>query len=84
MACGLPVVASPVGANRSVLVDGLTGLFASSDVEWVEKLDLLIKRSALRQKLGQVGRLRVEREYSLQQYSAKMVEIVFAAAKPKI
>jgi glycosyltransferase involved in cell wall biosynthesis len=67
MACGLPTVASPVGANSSVIVDGLTGFLADTDDAWVDKLKLLLSDAALRKKMGNAGRERVEAYYCLQQ-----------------
>ena len=37
MACGKPVVASPVGVNREIVVDGVNGYLASTK-EWVRAL----------------------------------------------
>lgn len=41
MAAGLPVVASPVGANKHIVVDGVTGFLAREPEEWVEALSRL-------------------------------------------
>lgn len=65
MACGLPTVASPVGANPSVVVDGVTGFLADSDDAWFEKLKLLMTDTTLRNKMGAAGRERVEANYCL-------------------
>jgi len=66
MACGLPTVASPVGANVSIVVDGQTGYFAESQDEWVEQLERLLMNPGHRRQLGATGRARVEKKYSLQ------------------
>jgi glycosyltransferase involved in cell wall biosynthesis len=65
MACGVPVVASAVGANREIVEDGVNGFLAVDEEEWVEKLGLLLADRALREKLGQTGRQTVEERYSL-------------------
>jgi glycosyltransferase involved in cell wall biosynthesis len=65
MACGVPVVASPVGVNREIINDGENGLLAATDEEWFKKLSLLACNEALRRRLGQKGRETVEKNYSL-------------------
>ena len=42
MACGVPVVASAIGANRHIIQDGINGYLASTAGEWVEKLTRLL------------------------------------------
>ena len=75
MACGLPTVASPIGANCEVVIAGETGLFANSQQEWVETLEKLLSEAGLRQRFGQAGRARVEAEYSLQQIAPRLVSL---------
>lgn len=79
MACGLPTLASPIGANRDVVVEGETGFFADTAYAWVEKMELLLCDAALRQRLGQAGRARVEAEYCLQQTAPRLVRLITAA-----
>jgi len=69
MACGIPVVASPVGANNDIVQDGVNGFLAANDLEWVEDLKLLAQDYRVRERMGKAGRERVEREFSLQQTS---------------
>jgi glycosyltransferase involved in cell wall biosynthesis len=64
MGCGLPVVASPVGANCDIVQQGVTGFLAASTEEWVQSLDALRRDSSLRQRLGAAGRESVESSYS--------------------
>ncbi len=65
MACGKPVVASPVGANSEIVRDGIDGFWATSQADWIAALTKLIDDSALRLRLGSAGRERVETLYSL-------------------
>lgn len=65
MACGVPVIAAAVGANRDIIQDGVNGFLASTDDEWREKLRWLLTDAALREKLGQAGRRTVGEHYSL-------------------
>ncbi len=79
MASGLPTVASPIGANRDVVIEGETGFFADTAYAWVEKMELLLCDAALRQRLGQAGRARVEAEYCLQQTAPRLVRLLTEA-----
>jgi len=65
MACGLPVVASPVGVNNTLVEHGVNGFLANSLAEWGWALQALAKDPALRYRMGQAGRAKVEREYCL-------------------
>ena len=66
MACELPVIASPVGANVDV-VDATCGLLASTPQEWLEAFRTLRDKPNLRAKMGEAGRERVIECYSLHQ-----------------
>lgn len=65
MACGKPVVASPVGVNRSIVTHGVNGFLAQSVEDWLESLQRLIENPSLRAEMGRLGRARVEAEFSL-------------------
>ena len=64
MAAGLPVVASPAGVNRDVVIDGKTGYLAASESQWMDKLQKLIDDAGLREDQGSLGRQRVREGYS--------------------
>ena len=66
MAAGLPVVGSPVGANRDIISEGKDGLFAGEPHQWSTSLELLIGREDLRREFGCSGVEKVARLYSLQ------------------
>jgi len=65
MGCGLPVVASPVGANREIVDHGITGWLANEWTEWLEAFRSLAQSRNRRDQMGLAGRERVERRYSL-------------------
>jgi glycosyltransferase involved in cell wall biosynthesis len=75
MACGIPVVASPVGANVDVVNDGCGRLAKSSD-EWISSLRMLRNEPELRLEMGQAGRKRVEERYSLTRTLPLLTDIV--------
>lgn len=66
MACGLPVVASPVGANCSVVHEGLNGYLAEDTSAWVKHLERLLTSTELRKTMGNAGRQQVEQSYCIQ------------------
>jgi len=66
MAAGIPVVASPVGANKEVVTDGVNGFLAASSTEWYERLECLIKHPKLRDSMGKRGVETVRQFYSLE------------------
>jgi glycosyltransferase involved in cell wall biosynthesis len=79
MACALPVVASPVGANRDV-VSADCGLLAGNGAEWVEALRTLRDRPSLRRQMGDAGRQRVESSYSLDANLPRLAQVLRQAA----
>ncbi|MDR6714140.1 glycosyltransferase involved in cell wall biosynthesis [Pseudomonas hunanensis] len=66
MACGVPVVASPVGVNVEIVAANHCGLLASQHQEWLAALCQLLASPEERGRLGGAGRHAVETRYSLQ------------------
>jgi glycosyltransferase involved in cell wall biosynthesis len=62
MAAGLPVVASPVGANAELVREGGTGYLPQTDEAWAAAIQLLAGEVEQRRQMGRAGRARVERE----------------------
>lgn len=75
MACGAPVVASRVGANIDV-VQPDCGILASDDNEWLKALRTMRDQPHLRKKMGDAGRNRIKKHYSLQQNTPKLAQIL--------
>nr|HPJ72464.1 glycosyltransferase [bacterium] len=75
-AASIPVVASPVGMNRSVVKHGGTGYLASSPRQWAEALDRLLSDPRSRTEMGAAGRRLVEEEYSLEANLSRIVEVL--------
>lgn len=81
MACGLPVVASPVGVNSHIVEHGVNGFLARTEDEWVEALQTLISDASLRRRMGAAGREKVERAYSLQSAAPRLAELLRSATR---
>ncbi|WP_201745129.1 glycosyltransferase family 4 protein [Aidingimonas lacisalsi] len=79
MACAVPVVASPVGANIDIVKGSRAGLLADSPEEWERALTQLLESPRLRQRIGHAGRRAVESTYSLH-VQAPILGKVFAKA----
>ena len=80
MACGLPVVASPVGVNRQIIEHGVNGFLAETHEEWEYALRTLLADAGLRQRMGRAGRLKVEQQYCLQVTGPRLAALLMAAA----
>ena len=75
MACAVPVIASPVGANVDV-VNKESGVLASNTQEWLEAFRLLRDNSTMRINMGEAGRVRVVQHYSLEQNLPKLAGVI--------
>ena len=75
MACGKPVVASPVGANTEIVEQGINGFLAGSTEAWQEALTILRNNPDLREKMGLAGRKIVEKKYCKQVTAPKLLSI---------
>jgi glycosyltransferase involved in cell wall biosynthesis len=79
MACGLPVVASPVGVATEMIRDGDNGFLVRNEDEWVERLEQLIDDVALRRFVGAQGRRDAVERWSLRAQAPRFVAAVRAA-----
>ena len=66
MACGVPVIASPVGVNSRIVAHGVNGYLCSSTEEWLLAFEMLSNDANLRARLGAAARATIEHTYSLQ------------------
>jgi glycosyltransferase involved in cell wall biosynthesis len=75
MACGVPVIASPVGANVEV-VTAKCGLLATTPQQWTDALRLMRDQPTKRAEIGMAGRQRVENDYCLQLAGPKLAALL--------
>lgn len=81
MACGVPVVASAVGVNNDIIEQGVSGLLATTEQEWLDHLRTLIADAATRARIGAAGRARIEARYSLTANAPAVVDVMRQAAR---
>lgn len=65
MAAGLPVIASPVGANEQIVREGVTGFLPKEPSDWPAAIERLASDVELRRQMGRAARESVQTTYSL-------------------
>ena len=88
MQFALPVVASNVGGVSAEVEDGVNGYliggkqpvmlntFRPNPHEIADKIEFLLTDSALRQRMGEAGREKFEKEFTLEVFEKRMAEIL--------
>ncbi len=78
MACGLPVIATPVGSLKEYIEDGVNGfLFPRQDVDTlVEKLHALLKSPKAREAVGAAARETIKKRATWEQTAQKILYIL--------
>ncbi|MEX2162775.1 MAG: glycosyltransferase family 4 protein [Sulfuricaulis sp.] len=80
MACGIPVVVSPVGMNKEILDIDKVGLGAVGEREWVDSLVLLLESESIRREMGQSARCVAVEHFSIQVLAPKLANTLLVAA----
>jgi glycosyltransferase involved in cell wall biosynthesis len=80
MASGAPVVLSPVGVNATIVQDGVSGLLARTEDEWVAAISRLVEDAALRERMGAAARDAVVQRYSVTRWAPDLVQLIKTAA----
>ena len=76
MAAGLPVVANPVGVQRDLVHHGKTGFLAETVQQWTEAVSRLAREPELRRRMGQAGRQRAQKDFSVATGAARWLEVI--------
>jgi hypothetical protein len=80
MSCGVPVIASPVGVNSTIVQPGVNGFLAHSDEDWVAALRTLKSSAEIRTAMGAAARTIFERDYSFAVHAPRFEKILRSAA----
>jgi glycosyltransferase involved in cell wall biosynthesis len=76
MACGIPVVASPVGVNSKIVTHGVNGLLANYIEDWAPAIHSLMIDPKLRQRLGAAGRDTIEKRFHVQRAAGAVYSVL--------
>jgi len=77
MACGLPVVASPIGANKDIIEHGIDGFLALKNNDWFTNLSYLSSNYNIRKQIGSAGRNKIIKYFSVQSQVQKLINIYY-------
>ncbi|HQT84845.1 MAG: hypothetical protein B7Z58_03980 [Acidiphilium sp. 37-64-53] len=80
MAAGRPTIGSPVGANTTIVEDGVTGFLAGPAATWADRLRRLRDDPPRRQAMGSAARLRVAADYALQATAPRLAAAIRSIA----
>lgn len=76
MSAAVPVIADDVGVTAKVVGDDEAGLLTSSGADWTRALDRLACSATLRTRMGAAGRARVEADFSVRAWGARLAAII--------
>jgi glycosyltransferase involved in cell wall biosynthesis len=76
MACGVAVVASPVGVNSDIVQPMINGFLVTSEAEWESALRKLVADAGLRTQMGCHGRDKIVEFYSLSSQGPELTNAV--------
>ncbi|WP_075292055.1 glycosyltransferase family 4 protein [Pararhizobium arenae] len=83
MSAGLPVVCSPVGANKDIVSEGVNGYFADTPEAWAKALIRLGENPLLRHQFAEQGRRHVEENFSLDVVAPRLLSILRGTPAPQ-
>lgn len=78
MAIGLPVVATDIGSNATVITHGNDGFLINNDEEWVYSLSNLIESKSLRIKMGDAAKIKIKNHFSTESCSDNFESILLS------
>ncbi|MCZ2845524.1 MAG: glycosyltransferase [Candidatus Bathyarchaeota archaeon] len=85
MALGLPVVASKVGGIPELVEDGFTGILVELNhpEEFASAIIQLLSNPEKARRMGEQGKLRIQKEYTLEQMTKKLEDCYYDLAMKK-
>jgi glycosyltransferase involved in cell wall biosynthesis len=77
MALGIPAVVSSVGVNQEIVTHGKHGFCCGTESEWEKYLEILIQDIELRNRMGRLGRSKVEQLYSVKANKSNYLSLFY-------
>ncbi len=74
-ATGIPALLSPVGVNKDVVKNNVSGYWCNTPDEWESRLEELIKSSTLRKEMGEAGRAHIEAHFSVKSIKERFLKL---------
>ncbi len=65
LSLGMAAVSSAVGVNKKIVDNGINGILCETNEDWYNAIEQLINDAGLRKRMGEDGRKKIVREYSL-------------------
>lgn len=81
MAAGVPPIATAIGTNFRIIIDGYNGFLVHSTEEWYQRIRELYADPELRRKIGQRAAETVGRHYSIKQNRQTYLSIIRQVAE---
>ena len=73
---GVPAVCSPIGVNRDIVEDGVSGYWAENEEQWEDRILKMIRERGSWREMGLRGRERVEQGYSLTVNAPRILNVL--------
>ena len=75
MACGIPVIASPVGVNKKIVTDSSSGILANRLSDWDSCFEDIISSTERFKNFSESGRHAVKNYYELKVQTKALVKV---------
>ena len=76
LACGKPVIASPIGVNNDIVDEGINGFLAKNNDEWFKYLERIYLGDKFRNDAKEISISKVKEKYSLEKAFSLYYKVV--------
>lgn len=76
MALGIPTIATDIGANKRIIVNGENGILVDNFADWEKKIEELISNPTKRQEMGKEARNTVVSRFSIKANESLYLDIL--------
>lgn len=80
MGVGLPAVVSPIGVNRNIVTPGIDGDHATTDEEWLQALERLLRDDEVRRRMGAAAYRTVTSRFSAEAHAPRVAALLRVAS----